>query len=90
MEAQLREATPAITVFGAGAERLPNTVALAHPDWMGSTLLAACPAIRAGTGSACHHPDDAGSPTIRAMGVAASLARGLVRLSFERETFSPP
>ncbi len=86
MQAHLHEATPAITVFGAGAERLPNTVALAHPHCLGSTLLAACPAIRASTGSACHHPDDAGSPTLRAMGVAASLARGLVRLSFGRET----
>ena len=50
------------------------------------TLLAACPAIRAGTGSACHHPDDAGSPTLRALGVAPAIARGLIRLSLGRGT----
>jgi cysteine desulfurase len=86
MEANLRAASPGFTIFGAGAERLPNTVALAHPASTGSMVLAACPAIRAGTGSACHHPDDTGSPTLRAMGVAPALARGLVRLSLGRET----
>jgi cysteine desulfurase len=86
LESQLRAVNPAFVIFGTGAERLPNTVAIAHPDWTGSTLLAACPQIRAGTGSACHHPDDTGSPTIRAMGMAPALARGLVRLSFGRET----
>ncbi len=86
LEIQLREAYPDITVFGTGADRLPNTLALAHPAWTGSALLAACPAIRAGTGSACHHPDDTGSPTLRALGVAPALAGGLVRLSLGRET----
>ena len=86
LEVQLREACPDITVFGTGADRLPNTVALAHPAWTGSALLAACPAIRAGIGSACRHPDDTGSPTLRALGVAPALARGLIRLSLGRET----
>ena len=86
LESQLREASPALVIFGTRAERLPNTVAIAHPGWTGSTLLAACPQIRAGTGSACHHPDDTGSPTLRAMGMAPELARGLVRLSLGRET----
>ncbi len=86
LQLQLREACPDFTVFGTGANRLPNTVAMAHPAWPGSALLAACPTIRAGTGSACHHPDDTGSPTLRAMGVAPPLARGLVRLSFGRDT----
>jgi cysteine desulfurase len=88
LEQQLREANPAITVFGEKTERIPNTIAMAHPDWPGPTLLALCPAIRAGTGSACHHPNDMGSPTLQAMGVAPELARGLVRLSFGRETMA--
>ncbi|MCY0899559.1 MAG: cysteine desulfurase family protein [Firmicutes bacterium] len=77
---------PHLTIFGREAERLPNTVAFAHPDWPGSSLLVATPLIRAGTGSACHHPSDAGSPTLMAMGVSPRLRQGLVRLSFGRET----
>jgi cysteine desulfurase len=75
-----------LTIFGREAERLPNTVAFAHPDWPGSSLLVAAPLIRAGTGSACHHPGDTGSPTLMAMGVSPRLRQGLVRLSFGRET----
>lgn len=86
MEAEVRAASPECIIFGAGAERLPNTVAVAHPAWTGPMLLAACPTIRASTGSACHQADDTGSPTLRAMGVPPELARGLVRLSFGRET----
>lgn len=85
LEIQLRAANPDVEIFGTVAERLPNTTALAHPDWPGSALLAACPAFRAGTGSACHHADDTGAPTLLAMGVAPRLARGLVRLSFGRD-----
>lgn len=86
LEAQLLEAIPGCHVFGLDAPRLPNTLALSVPRWTGAALLAACPDLRAGTGSACHHPDDAGSPTLQAMGVAPDLARGLVRLSLGRAT----
>lgn len=86
LEAQLLEAIPGCRIFSRGARRLPNTLALAVPGWTGAALLSACPEIRAGTGSACHHPDDTGSPTLRAMGVAPDLARGLVRLSLGRTT----
>ncbi|MDA8333774.1 MAG: cysteine desulfurase family protein [Peptococcaceae bacterium] len=86
LEKRLRETVPGCRIFGRSAPRLPNTLALAVPGRQGAALLAACPGIRAGTGSACHHPDDTGSPTLRAMGVAPDWARGLVRLSLGRGT----
>jgi cysteine desulfurase len=75
-----------LVTFGKGAERLPNTLAFANWYIPGAMLLASCPEIRAGTGSACHRPDDIGSPTLRAMGVERELARGLVRVSLGRST----
>lgn len=86
LEGRLLKSIPELRVFGQGAPRLPNTLAIAHPSWTGAAILAACPAIRAGTGSACHHPSDSGSPVLRAMGIAPNLARGLVRLSLGRST----
>lgn len=75
-----------LKIFGQEAPRLPNTSAIALAGWVGASVLAACPDLRAGLGSACHHPGDAGSPTARAMGVAPEWARGLVRISLGRET----
>jgi cysteine desulfurase len=86
LERLLAEALPGVRIFGQGAARLPNTVAWSVPGWTGQELLAACPAIRASTGSACHSPLDTGSPTLTAMGVSPSVARGLIRLSLGRTT----
>ncbi len=86
LERRLLDAVPGLAVFGNRVPRLPNTLAVAHSQKLGPEVLAACPQIRAGTGSACHHPGDAGALTLRAMGVPASWARGLVRLSLGRST----
>ncbi|MHB8191341.1 MAG: cysteine desulfurase family protein [Ferrimicrobium sp.] len=88
LQTQLLSAVPALQIFSRGVGRLPNTLALAYPNTVGSSVLEACLEIRAGTGSACHHSDDTGSPTLRAMGVRVSLARGLIRLSMGRDTTS--
>ncbi|MEE8340119.1 MAG: hypothetical protein V3R56_08240, partial [Xanthomonadales bacterium] len=47
-------------------------------------LLAACPAIAASTGSACHASGDSASEVILAMGIPESEAIGSVRLSLGR------
>lgn len=73
-------------VFGHPTMRLPNTLAFAIEGWTGAEVLAACPELRAGTGSACHSLTDEGAPTLRAMGFPADLARGLVRISLGRQT----
>ncbi|RIV26207.1 cysteine desulfurase [Alicyclobacillaceae bacterium I2511] len=86
LENRLLAALPDCHIFGREGPRLPNTLALAVPGWPGAKLLSACPTLRAGTGSACHHPEDAGAPTLRAMGVIPDLARGLIRISLGRET----
>lgn len=86
LQTQLMDGIPRARVFARDVARLPNTLAFAVPGIPGGHLLSACPHVRAGTGSACHHPDDVGSPTLAAMGVASDLARGLVRLSLGRET----
>ena len=71
------------TLFGMGAERLPNTVCFALPDVDGETLVARLD--RAGfalsSGSACSSANPEPSHVLRAMGVALDLARGAVRVS---------
>ncbi|MCL5947246.1 MAG: cysteine desulfurase [Chloroflexi bacterium] len=85
-EEKLLREIPGIVIFGQEAARLPNTAAFAIAGWRGAELLAACPSVQAATGSACHHPDDAGSPVIRALGYPAEVARRLVRVSLGRST----
>lgn len=70
-------------LFGAGAERLPNTVYFAVPDVDGETLVGHLD--RAGfavaSGAACSSANPEPSHVLRAMGVAPELARGAVRIS---------
>ena len=80
----LREAIPGIALNGYPAERLPNTLNVRFPGVAGNTLLAACPAIAASTGSACHASGDSASEVILAMGIPESEAIGSVRLSLGR------
>jgi len=75
-------------VFGAAAERLPNTVFFAIPGIDGATLLLALDeaGFALGSGSACSSSEHAPSPTLLAMGVSPELARGAVRVSLGRST----
>ncbi|MFA7269240.1 MAG: cysteine desulfurase family protein [Sterolibacterium sp.] len=70
-------------IFALGAERLPNTVYFALPDIDGETLVGKLD--RAGyavaSGAACSSANPEPSHVLRAMGVAAELARGAVRIS---------
>ncbi len=88
LEHYLTQAIPQCRIFGQQVPRLPNTVGLAVDGWLGLDLLFLCPELRAGTGSACHSDTNEGAPTLRAMGVEASVARGLIRLSLGRQTTS--
>lgn len=69
--------------FGAGAERLPNTIYFALPNLDGETLVGQLD--RAGyavaSGAACSSANPEASHVLRAMGVAPELARGAVRIS---------
>jgi len=73
-------------VFGAEAERLPNTVYFAIPGIDGPTLLLALDdaGFALGSGSACSSGDHAPSPTLLGMGVDPDMARGALRVSLGR------
>ncbi len=75
-------------IFGAGAERLPNTVFFAFDHIDGETLVAKLD--RAGfavaSGSACSSADPRPSATLLAMGVEDEVARGAIRVSLGRDT----
>ncbi|MEX2175215.1 MAG: cysteine desulfurase family protein [Pirellulaceae bacterium] len=70
-----------LTMHGALAPRLPNTLCVSFPGVNGHELLARIPELCASTGAACHSETETVSPTLAAMGVAADQARGVVRLS---------
>ncbi|MCA9122771.1 MAG: cysteine desulfurase [Planctomycetaceae bacterium] len=70
-----------LTINGARAERLPNTLSVNFPDVSGGELLARTPEIAASTGSACHAGLTKLSPTLAAIRLAPDRARGTVRLS---------
>lgn len=81
---RLQEKIPGLDFNGHPLQRLPNTLSLLFPGVSGDALLAACPAIAASTGSACHEDGAAASSVILAMGVAAERAIGTVRLTLGR------
>jgi cysteine desulfurase len=70
-------------LFGAGAERLPNTIYFALPEIDGETLVGKLD--RAGfacaSGAACSSANPEPSHVLLAMGIAPGLARGAVRIS---------
>ena len=74
-------------IFGADAQRLPNTSFFAIPGIDGETLVMALD--RAGyavaSGSACSSDSTDPSPVLLAMGVASELAQGAVRVSLGPE-----
>ena len=70
-------------IFGAGVERLPNTVYFALPNLDGETLVGYLD--RAGfavaSGAACSSANPEPSHVLQAMGVPTDIARGAVRIS---------
>ena len=75
---------PGVSVFAAGAERLPNTLMFALDGIDGETLLMALDreGLAVSSGSACHTGSGAPSHVLAAMGVPEAVARGAVRVSF--------
>jgi cysteine desulfurase len=87
-EAALLTAVPGARVAGAGAPRLPQTVALLVPGARSEDLLAALDleGVRASAGSACSSGALEPSHVLAAMGVEPTLARSVVRFSFGETT----
>jgi cysteine desulfurase len=82
-EAGLRSASPDIVVFGAGAERLPNTTLFALNSMKAETAVIAfdLEGVAVSSGAACSSGKVQPSHVLAAMGVPPQLARAAVRVS---------
>jgi cysteine desulfurase len=83
LEAGLKAAAPQTVIFGANAQRLPNTTFFASPGLKAETAIIAFDlnGIALASGSACSSGKVQASTVLQAMGVAPELARGAVRVS---------
>jgi cysteine desulfurase len=83
LEAAVLAAAPDAVIFGAGVERLPNTLCFAVPDVAAETLVIGfdLAGFAVSSGSACSSGKVARSHVLTAMGVEPGLALGAVRLS---------
>jgi cysteine desulfurase len=83
IEAEIRAAVPGARVFGAGAERLPNTSCLEMPGVSNKTQLIALDleGIAVSTGSACSSGKVGPSHVLAAMGVEPAAADCAIRVS---------
>jgi len=83
LEAALKAQSPDIIIFGAEAERLPNTTLFAVPGMKAETAVIAfdLDGVAVSSGAACSSGKVQPSHVLAAMGVPPGLARGAVRVS---------
>jgi cysteine desulfurase len=83
LELGLLSAAPNAVIFGAGAERLPNTTCFAVPGKSAEVLLIAfdLDGVAVSSGSACSSGKVERSHVLTAMGVRPELAGGAIRVS---------
>ena len=88
LEAGLRAISPDTVIFGADAERLPNTVLFAVPGVKAETAVIALDleGIAVSSGAACSSGKVQPSHVLAAMGVDPALARGAIRVSLGPQT----
>jgi cysteine desulfurase len=83
LEAGVKAVSPRAVVFGAGAERLPNTTLFAVEGMKAETAVIAfdLEGIAVSSGAACSSGKVQPSHVLAAMGVSPALTRGAVRVS---------
>jgi cysteine desulfurase len=83
LEAGLRAILPGVVIFGAAAERLPNTTLFTAQGLKAETGVIAfdLEGIAVSSGAACSSGKVQPSHVLAAMGVSPALARGAVRVS---------
>jgi cysteine desulfurase len=83
LESGLKAVTPGVVVFGAAAERLPNTTLFTVAGMKAETAVIAfdLEGIAVSSGAACSSGTVQPSHVLAAMGVSPALTRGGVRLS---------
>jgi cysteine desulfurase len=84
LERKLVSAVPRAVVFGAAAERLPNTVCIAAPGLPSENMVIALDldGVSVSAGAACSSGKVTQSQVLTAMGVEPSLAVCAIRVSF--------
>jgi len=88
LETSLKAATPQAVIFGAGIERLPNTVLFALPGIKAETAVIAfdLDGVAVSSGAACSSGKVQPSHVLAAMGVQRGLAEGAIRVSLGSAT----
>jgi len=83
LEEGVRTIAPQAVIFGAGADRLPNTTLFAVPGMKAETAIIAfdLEGIAVSTGAACSSGKVQPSHVLTAMGVSPPLAGGAIRVS---------
>jgi cysteine desulfurase len=83
-EVELARLAPELTIFGANAERLPNTSNFAIPGLAAETALIALDldGVAVSSGSACSSGKVKASHVLAAMGVDEAMTRCAIRISF--------
>ena len=83
LENRLRAVAPELMVFGAGAERLPNTICIAMPGVAAETQVMALDlaGVAVSAGAACSSGKVEPSHVLRAMGVAEPEVGRAIRVS---------
>lgn len=88
LEDEILAVTPRATIFGADADRVPNTTLFAAPGMKAETAVIAfdLEGVAVSSGAACSSGKVQPSHVLAAMGVAPDLARGAVRVSLGWDT----
>ena len=83
LETGLKAISPRVVIFGAGAERLPNTTLFAVEGMKAETAVIAfdLEGLAVSSGAACSSGKVQPSHVLAAMGISPSLTRGAVRVS---------
>ena len=88
LERRLKAICPAARLFGASAERLPNTSCIEMPGVSGETQVIAfdLASVSVSAGAACSSGKVTPSHVLKAMGVGEDIAANTVRVSMGRTT----
>jgi cysteine desulfurase len=83
LESGLQAVTPGAVIFGAAAERLPNTTLFSAEGLKAETAVIAfdLEGVAVSSGAACSSGKVQPSHVLAAMGVSPALTRGAVRVS---------
>ncbi len=83
---RLTAARRGAVIHGHPGFRLPNTLSISFPGRAATQILDGLSGVAVSAGAACHGDGQVGSHVLAAMGVAANVAQGTLRISLGRFT----